>query len=77
MVIYKTIMGFPSGPVVKNPSARQEQQEMRIRSLGREGPLEESMATHSSILAEESHGQRILAGYSPQGRNESDTTEAT
>ena len=29
----------------------QEQQEVRVRSLGREDLLEEEMATHSSILA--------------------------
>ena len=29
----------------------QEPQEMRIQSLHQEDPLEESMATHSSILA--------------------------
>jgi len=28
-------------------------------------PLEEGMATHSSNLDGESHGQRSLAGYSP------------
>ena len=28
-------------------------QEMQVRSLGREDPLEEDMATHSSILARE------------------------
>ena len=39
--------------------------------------LEEGMATHSSILAGESDGQRSLASYSAQGRKESDTTEAT
>ena len=33
------------------------------------------MATHSSILAWRSHGRRNLVGYSPQGREESDTTE--
>ena len=33
------------------------------------------MATHSSILAWKSHGQRNLVGYSPWGRKESDTTE--
>ena len=33
------------------------------------------MATHSSILGE-SLGQRSLAGYSPWGCKESDTTEA-
>ena len=37
--------------------------------------LEEEMATHSSILAGEFHGQRSLAGYSPWGRKESGTTE--
>ena len=44
-------MGFPGGPVVKNLCAMQETQEMRVLSLGQKGPLEESMATHSSILA--------------------------
>ena len=29
----------------------QEMQETRVRSLGREGPLEEGIATHSSILS--------------------------
>ena len=50
---------------------------MLVRSLGQEDPLEEGMATHSSILAGESHGQRILVCYSPQESTESDTTEAT
>ena len=35
------------------------------------------MATHSSILAGEFHGQRTLEGYSPWGRKESETTGAT
>ena len=39
--------------------------------LGQENPLEKEMATHSSILAWETHGQRSLEGYSPQGRKES------
>ena len=33
------------------------------------------MATHSSVLPGECHGQRSLAGYGPQGHKESDTTE--
>ena len=37
--------------MVKNLPAMQELQETRVRSLGGEDPLEESMATHSSILA--------------------------
>ena len=43
--------GFPSGSEVKNPPAVKEMQEMLVRSLGWEDPLEEGMATHSSILA--------------------------
>ena len=51
---------------------------MRVQSWGREDPLEEGMATHSSILfLENPHGQRSLAGYSPWGRKESDMTRAT
>ena len=56
---------------VKNPPAMPE---TWVRSLGWEDPLEEEMATHSSILAGESHGQRSLVGYSPRGHKESDTT---
>ena len=37
---------------------------MQVQSLGQEDPLEEAMATHSSILAWKTHGQRSLAGYS-------------
>ena len=37
--------------MVKNSPAMPEPQEMRVRSLGREDPLEEGMATHSSFLA--------------------------
>ena len=35
------------------------------------------MATHSVLLPRESHRQRSLAGYSPEGHRELDTTEAT
>ena len=57
---------------VKNPPTMQE---MRVRSLGLEDPLEEEMATHSSILAWKIHGQRSLAGHSPRGHKELDMTE--
>ena len=36
-------------------------------SLGREDPLGEEMATHSSSFVWEIHGQRSLVGYSPWG----------
>ena len=41
-------MDFPGGSVVKNLP---EVQEMRVRFVGQEDPLEKGMATHSSILA--------------------------
>ena len=46
-----------------------------VQSLGWEDPLEEGVATHSSILAGKSHGQRSLVGYSPWDRKELDMTE--
>ena len=36
--------------MVKNPPARAGDIEMRVQSLGGEGPLGEGMATHSGIL---------------------------
>ena len=42
--------------------------ETRVRSLGKEDPLEKEMATHFSIRACEM--QRSLAGYSPRGHEE-------
>ena len=60
--------------MVNNPSAMQETQ---VGFLGWEDPLEKEMATHSSILAWESHGQRSLVGYSPRGRKEMNTTKVT
>ena len=50
-------------------------QETWVQSLGRKDPLEKEMATHSSLLAGECHGQRSVVGYSPWGHKESDTTE--
>ena len=50
-------------------------QEIWVRSLGQEDPLQKGMATHSSILAGEFHGQRSLLGYSPWGGKQSDNTE--
>ena len=44
-------LGVLSGLAIKNTSAMQEPQETWVQSLGREGPLEEGMATHYNILA--------------------------
>ena len=48
--------GFPGGSVVKNPPAKEE---MWVQSLDWGYSLKKERATHSSILAWESHGQRI------------------
>ena len=37
-------------PVIKNPPANTGDIETQVRSPGQEDPLEEGMATHSSIL---------------------------
>ena len=42
--------GFPGGTVIKNLLPKAGEQET-VQSLGWEDPLEEEMATHSSILA--------------------------
>ena len=44
-------MGFPGGSVVKNLPANAGDIKTRVSSLGREDPVEEGMAAHSSILA--------------------------
>ena len=53
----------------------QKTQETRVQFLGQENPLEKGMATHSSILAGEIHGERSLVDYSPWSHMELNTTE--
>ena len=43
-----SLMGFPGGSTVQHPPVMQE---MQVQSLGWEDTLEESVATHSGILA--------------------------
>ena len=64
---------FPVAQMVKNLPAMQE---TRVQSLSQEDSLwrREWQSTPVFLLGE-SHGQRSLAGYSPWGCKESDTTE--
>ena len=55
----------------------QKTQEARLRSLGWEDPLEEEMATHSTILAWRIHGQGSLACCGSWDHKELDMTVAT
>ena len=61
--------------VVKNPPTNAETLEMWVRSPGWEKPLKEGMATHSSIPAWRIPWTEELAGCSPRGHKESDSTE--
>ena len=59
-------MGFPSGPDSKESAC----------NVGDPGSIPGSGRSPGDIfLPGESHGQRSLAGYSPRGHKESDTTE--
>ena len=57
---------------VKNLPAMQE---IWVKSLGWEGPLEKGWQPTPVCLPGEFHGQRSLVGYSPQGHKESDMIE--
>ena len=60
------LMGLPRWQSVKNSPAVQEAQQMWIRSLGQEDPLEKEMAIYSSILAwEDFPWIEEPGGYSP------------
>ena len=62
--------GFPSGLVVKNPPAMQE---TWVQSLGQDDPLEEEVATHSSILAWETPWTEEPGGLQSMGVTKSQT----
>ena len=66
-------LGFPGGSNGKESACNAGD---LGQSLCWEDPLEEGMATHSSILAWRiPQGQRNLVGYSPWGQKELDMTE--
>ena len=53
----------------------QKMKETQVRSLGQEVPLEEEMASHSSILAWKIPWTEESQGLQPTGVTESDTAE--
>ena len=58
--------------MVKNLSVMQETQ---VVSLGWEDPLDRKWQSTPALLPGKPHERRSLMGYSPRGREESDTTE--
>ena len=63
--------------MVKNLPANARDIKAHVRSFSREDPLEGPWQPTPVFLLREPHGQRSLVGYSPQGRKESNVTEAT
>ena len=75
-------MGFPGGTVVKNPPVNagdKRDEEMPIRPLGWEDPLEKGIATHCSTLCPENPMDRGAWQATIHGvtKGQSDTIEAT
>ena len=73
MMVVILVIRFPGGSVVKKPPANAEDMSS-IPGLGR-SPGEGNANPLQYSCLEKSHGQRSLAGYSPWGHKESDTTE--
>ena len=63
---------FPGGSVVKSLPI-QETQETQVLSLGQEEPLEEEMATHSSVFAWRIPWTEEPGGLQSMGSQESDS----
>ena len=67
-------MGFPFGTSGKEPTYQCRRQ-MWVQPLGPEDPLEEEMATHSSILAWKIPRTEEPGSFSLWSHKELDTTE--
>ena len=69
------VQGFPGGASGKESSCQsQEMQEMRVRSLGWEDPLEKEVASHSSIFAWKIPWTEELGVLQSMESQEADTT---
>ena len=66
------LAGFPGGTMVKNPPASAGDTGLK---MGGKMPERRKWQPTPIFLPRKSHGQRSLAGYSPRGCKESDTTE--
>ena len=70
--------GFPGGASGKKPACQcRRHKKCRFDPWVRKLPWRRALHPTAVFLPGESHGQRSLAGYSPWGHTESDTTEAT
>ena len=71
------LSAFLGGTVKKNPPPIQETQETWVQSLGWKSPWSRKWQPTPVFLPEKFYGQRSLAGYSPWGYKDLDTTEHT
>ena len=72
------LSGFPGGASGKEPACQCRRQKRHgFDPWVGKIPWRRAWQPTPVFLPGESHGQRSLAGYSPQGCKESDTTEAT
>ena len=71
-MLLATVLGLPGGSVVKNPPTVQE---MWVRYLGWEDPLEKEMGTYSSILAWKIPWTEKLCELQSMRSQKSDMTE--
>ena len=65
-------MGFAGGARGKEPACQGRRQDMQVRSLGGEDPLEEGMAAHSSVLARRSSWTVEPGGLRSKGHERRD-----
>ena len=71
-------MGFPGGTSGKEPACQHGRSKRRgFYPWVRKVPWRRAWQPVLVFLPGESHGQRSLAGYGPQGCKALDTTEAT
>ena len=72
------LMGFPGGASGKEPCCKcRTHKRHGFKPLVGKIPWRRAWQPTPQLLPGESHGQRILAGYSPYDCTESDMTEAT
>ena len=70
------VMGFPAGASGKEPACQcRKHKRSRFHPWVRKIPWRRKWLPTPVFLPGKSHGQRSLAGYSPRGCKESDTTE--
>ena len=76
-IIIYIMFGLPSGTSGKELACQCSRHETGAQSLGLTIPWRRAWQPTLAFLPRESHGQRSIVGYSPQGSKELDMTEAT